>query len=81
MIHDGVFHAIAHKTRIKYLNYINKKLDSLSDAQYIITVNEDEITFPDSEGVSVDLDFKLEDKILVTLEDSPENMLLGREFG
>jgi len=81
LIHDGVFHAIAHKTRIKYLNYINKKLDSLSDAQYIITVNEDEITFPDSEGVSVGLDFKLEDKILVTLEDSPENMLLGKEFG
>ena len=81
LIHDGVFHAIAHKTRIKYLNYINKKLDSLSDAQYIITVNEDEITFPESEGVSVDLDFKLEDKILITLEDSPENMLLGREFG
>ena len=81
LIHDGVFHAIAHKTRIKYLNYINKKLDSLSDAQYIITVNEDEIIFPDSEGVSVGLDFKLEDKILVTLEDSPENMLLGKEFG
>ncbi len=81
LIHDGVFHAIAHKTRIKYLNYINKKLDSLSHAQYIITVNEDEIIFPDSEGVSVGLDFKLEDKILVILEDSPENMLLGKEFG
>lgn len=81
LIHDGVFHAIAHKTRIKYLNYINKKLDSLNDAQYIITVNEDEIIFPDSEGVSVDLDFKLEDKILITLEDNSENMLLGREFG
>ncbi|WP_141696824.1 DUF2326 domain-containing protein, partial [Methylophaga muralis] len=81
LIHDGVFHAIAHKTRIKFLNYINRKLDSLGDVQYIITVNEDEITFPESEGVSVDLDFKLEDKTLITLEDNSEHMLLGREFG
>lgn len=81
LIHDGVFHAIAHKTRIKFLNYINSKLDSLGDAQYIITVNEDEITFPESDGVSVDLDFKLEDKTLITLEDNSEHMLLGREFG
>ncbi|WP_417550875.1 DUF2326 domain-containing protein [Methylophaga sp.] len=81
LIHDGVFHAIAHKTRIKFLNYINRKLDSLGDVQYIITVNEDEITFPESEGVSVGLDFKLEDKTLITLEDNSEHMLLGREFG
>ncbi len=32
-------------------HYINKKLDSLDDIQYIITVNEDEIIFPESEGV------------------------------
>lgn len=81
LIHDGVFHAIAHKTRIKFLNYINKKLDSLSNVQYIITVNEDEIIFPESEGVLVDLDFELGDKTLITLEDNPEHMLLGREFG
>jgi len=81
LIHDGVFHAIAHKTRIKFLNYINKKLDSLGDVQYIITVNEDEITFPESEGVSVRLNFELKDKTLITLEDNSEHMLLGREFG
>lgn len=81
LIHDGVFHAIAHKTRIKFLNYINSKLDELGDVQYIITVNEDEIIFPESEGVSIDLDFKLKDKTLITLEDNPDHMLLGREFG
>ncbi|MCI5223193.1 MAG: DUF2326 domain-containing protein [Candidatus Electrothrix sp. AR4] len=81
LIHDGVFHGIAHKTRIKFLNYINQKLDSLDDVQYIITVNEDEIIFPESEGVSIDLDFNLQEKCLITLEDNPESMLLGREFG
>ena len=81
LIHDGVFHAIAHKTRIKFLNYINSKLGDLHGAQYIITVNEDEIIFPESEGVSIDLDFKLEDKTLITLEDNPDHMFLGKEFG
>tara|TARA_R110002096_G_scaffold434898_1_gene658640 strand:+ start:1821 stop:3581 length:1761 start_codon:yes stop_codon:yes gene_type:complete len=81
LIHDGVFHAIAHKTRIKFLNYINSKLGDLDGAQYIITVNEDEIIFPESEGVSIDLDFKLEDKTLITLEDNPDHMFLGKEFG
>ena len=81
LIHDGAFHAIAHKTRIKFLNYINNKLNSLDGAQYIITVNEDEIIFPENEGVSVDLDFDLNEKILITLEDTPELMLLGKEFG
>ncbi|AZG35750.1 DUF2326 domain-containing protein [Shewanella psychromarinicola] len=81
MIHDGVFHAIAHKTRIKFLNYINKMLNSFEDVQYIITVNEDEIIFPELEGVSVALDFKLEDRTLITLEDKPEAMFLSKEFG
>ena len=81
LIHDGVFHAIAHKTRINFLNYINRKLDSMSDVQYIVTVNEDEIIFPESEGVTADLDFDLAEKTLITLEDKPESMLLGREFG
>jgi uncharacterized protein YydD (DUF2326 family) len=81
LIHDGVFHAIAHKTRIKFLNYINSKLNSMNDVQYIITVNEDEIILPESEGVTVDLDFDLAEKVLITLEDSPGSMLLGREFG
>ena len=81
LIHDGVFHAIAHKTRIKFLNYINSKLGDLHGAQYIITVNEDEIIFPESEGVSIDLDFKLEDKTLIALEDNPDHMFLGKEFG
>jgi uncharacterized protein YydD (DUF2326 family) len=81
LIHDGVFHAIAHKTRIKFLNYINKRFQSLNGAQYIITVNEDEIIFPDNEGVSVELDFDLAERTLITLEDQPSKMFLSKEFG
>ena len=81
LIHDGVFHGIAHKTRIKFLNYINKKLRSMNDVQYIVTVNEDEIIFPENESVSVDLDFDLLKKTLITLEDKPNTMLFGKEFG
>lgn len=44
-------------------------------------MNEDEIIFPESEGVSVDLDFSLEDKTLITLEDNSDYMFLGKEFG
>lgn len=80
LVHDGVFHGIAHKTRIKFLNYINKRLNT-SGLQYIITVNEDEIIFPDNDEVSAQLDFDLSDKALVTLEDNPDAMLLGKEFG
>ena len=81
LIHDGVFHAIAHKTRIKFLNYINRKLNELGDVQYIVTVNEDEIIFPEHDGVDVELDFDLSDKTLITLEDKPDSMFLGKEFG
>lgn len=81
LIHDGVFHAISHKTRIKFLNYIEKRMNPIKDSQYIITFNEDEIIFPESEAVNVKLDFNLMEKTIAVLEDNPENMFLGREFG
>ena len=80
LIHDGAFHAIAHKTSIKFLNYIKKQLNQLDGAQYIITVNEDEIIFPEQEEVAVSLDFDLEEKTLITLEDNPDSMLFKKEF-
>jgi len=82
LVHDGVFHGIAHKTRIKFLNYIDKKLDEIGNIQYIITLNEDEIIVPEEENESVAiLDFILEDRAIIKLEDSPEKMLFSREFG
>jgi len=82
LVHDGVFHGIAHKTRIKFLNYLDKKLAEIGDVQYIITLNEDEIIVPEAEEESVAiLDFSLEDRAIIRLEDSPEKMLFSREFG
>ncbi|KEI71416.1 DUF2326 domain-containing protein [Endozoicomonas elysicola] len=81
LIHDGVFHGISHKTRINLLNYLDEKLISMGNVQYIITLNEDEITFPDEEIEKAKLNFNLEDRAIIRLEDSPSSMLFGTEFG
>ncbi len=82
LVHDGVFHGIAHKTRINFLNYLDKKLAEIGDVQYIITLNEDEIIVPEEEEGSVAiLDFSLKNRAVIRLEDSPEKMLFSREFG
>ena len=81
LIHDGVMHGIAHKTRINFLNYVNEKLSGIKNAQYIITINEDEIIFPKDGEISANLNFDLSEKTIVTLEDDPSRMLLGKEFG
>ncbi len=81
LIHDGVFHGISHKTRINLINYLNKKLKIIGDIQYIITLNEDEIIFPDEGEISTSIDFELENKAIIKLEDDPSNMFFGKEFG
>ncbi|CAH9062287.1 hypothetical protein PSECIP111854_02982 [Pseudoalteromonas sp. CIP111854] len=53
----------------------------MKGAQYIVTVNEGEILFPESEGVNVELDFDLSERTLITLEDNPQYMFLGKDFG
>jgi uncharacterized protein YydD (DUF2326 family) len=81
LIHDGVFHGIAHKTRIRYLNYVHSIFLSSRDAQYIITLNEDEISLPDDyEAALSHLDFDIKTCVIKTLEDKPSEMLLGIEF-
>lgn len=81
LIHDGVFHGISHKTRINLINYLNKKLKMIGDIQYIITLNEDEVIFPDEGETSTSLDFDLENMAIIKLEDDPNNMFFGKEFG
>jgi len=82
LIHDGVFHGIAHKTRIKLLNFLNYKFPQIGESQYIITLNEDEIIFPDDgQQLITKLDFNLKDCVIATLEDDPVKMFFGHEFG
>lgn len=82
LIHDGVFHGIAHKTRINLLNYLDKKFEEIPNVQYIITLNEDEIGMPnESEELVGHLDFSLESRAIAILGDAPSLMLFGSEFG
>ena len=54
----------------------------IGNIQYIITLNEDEIIFPDEENDTlIKLDFDLNDRAIAILKDSPEKMFFGREFG
>lgn len=81
LIHDGVFHSIAHKTRIKYLNYLNIILGSHEYAQYIFTLNEDEVSLPSGYSEElIHLDFDIEEKAIVVLEDTTDKMLFKKEF-
>jgi uncharacterized protein YydD (DUF2326 family) len=81
LIHDGVFHGIAHKTRIKYLNYVNDKFNGLQNAQYIVTLNEDEISLPpDYSDELSHINFDIEKCIIKIVEDNPKKMFFKREF-
>ncbi len=83
LIHDGVFHGIAHKTRIMLLNYLYEKLKMHKDSQYIITLNEDEIYLPEQLEISKEtfLNFDILEESIIVLEDSPEKMFFHKEFG
>ncbi len=81
LVHDGVFHGIAHKTRIRYLNYVNTVFQGFDSAQYIITLNEDEISLPvDYDDGLSHLNFDLASRVIKVVEDSPQSMLFGMEF-
>ena len=81
LIHDGVFHGIAHKTRIKYLNYTHNKLKSFPHSQYIITLNEDEISLPEDYSDELShLDFDINECVVKILEDDPSKMFFRKEF-
>ncbi len=77
LIHDGVFHGIDDKTKIRTLNFINDILQKYQDAQYITTFNEDEIPkiYEDE-----NLKFNYKDKVIAVYEDSTEKTLFGRFF-
>jgi len=75
LIHDGVFHGIDMKTKIRTLNYINDLLNHR--AQYIVTFNEDEIS---EEFDGEKLNFNIHDNVITIYEDEPSRMIFKREF-
>lgn len=81
LAHDGVFHGIDIKTVIKVLNYVNSKHLRYPDFQYIVTANENEIFIPeDKKSVYGHYNFNIEDKIIVTYTDNPEEMIFKQEY-
>jgi len=78
LIHDGVIHGIDLKTKIRILNYIYNLLrENDNKAQYILTLNEGDIT---SEYEEEKLLFDLNEHIITRYEDNPEKMIFKREF-
>lgn len=77
LIHDGIFHAIDLHTISNTLNYVNKIMKS-SDFQYIITVNENELG-PTHNWLE-EFDFDMEECIVKTLTDLPNEMFFKRDL-
>lgn len=81
LIHDGVYHAISHKTKVNTLNYIAREFNKTPNFQYIVTFNEDEIEVPENKEASYGtLDFDWRKNVIIDLADTPEKMLFRREF-
>ena len=81
LVHDGVFHSIDIKTIVETLNYVNLKYAQSPNFQYIITANESEIIFPDSKKeVYGEYNFKIEDQIVATYTDNPEQMFFKKSY-
>ncbi|MCW5924777.1 MAG: DUF2326 domain-containing protein [Saprospiraceae bacterium] len=81
LIHDGVYHAISHKTKVNTLNYIAHEFNKNPTFQYIVTFNEDELEVPESKEDSFGtLDFNWRKNVVIELEDTPEKMLFKRDL-
>lgn len=81
LVHDGVFHGMDRNTIVRILNYVNSFNLQNPDFQYIITGNEDEIIIPmESEEIDEKYEFDIEDKTIIELGDSPQEMLFQEEF-
>jgi uncharacterized protein YydD (DUF2326 family) len=81
LVHDGVFHAIAHKTLANVLNYMYHRSLSLQNFQYIVTFNEDEITVPiESEEKFGKLQFDWKDFVVAEYSDAENGTIFKRSF-
>ncbi len=81
LIHDGIFHGIGIKTVVRTLNLIHSKHLQFPNFQYIITANENEISVPsDKKDIYGKYDFNMNDHIIATYKDNPEQMIFKREY-
>jgi uncharacterized protein YydD (DUF2326 family) len=85
LIHDGVFHAIARRTVVKTLNFIDAQAAAakLLDRpfQYITTFNEDELASADEEWArDGELAFDVAEATVVTVSDGDGGSLFKRRF-
>lgn len=80
LVHDGVFHSVSLRTIINILNYINS-LETSYKFQYIITLNESDISIKDSQKPHYgELTFDINDKIIAEFDNIPERMFFMRDF-
>jgi len=81
LVHDGVFHGIDIKTVVRVLNLVHSMFLKKHNFQYIITANEAEISIPeDKKDVYGQYNFDLNESLIVTYKDIPEEMIFGREY-
>lgn len=86
LVHDGAFHAVARRTIVRTLNFVQREANRASLAghpfQYIVTFNEDEVALAnDGQSLDGDLEFDIADATVATLSDDPAHMLFKRRFG
>ena len=81
LVHDGVFHAISHKTLTNVLNYMYHKSLQLQNLQYIVTFNEDEINTPiENEDKYGKIEFDWSKNVIAEYSDIENKTIFKRFF-
>ena len=81
LVHDGVLHAIETRAKINTLNYIYRTNLKIPNFQYILTVNEDEISVSEEDKqIHGDYDFNWEDCVVKIYTDRPSEMIFKRDI-
>lgn len=81
LAHDGLTNGMGANTIVRILNYVNSFNLQNPDFQYIITGNEDELIIPmQSDDIDEEYQFDIEEKTIIELGDSPQEMLFQEEF-
>lgn len=80
LVHDGVFHAITHKTITNVLNYMYHKSNELHNFQYILTFNEDEIDLSRDENKFGKFDFDWSKLVIAEYSDTEQETIFKRFF-